>query len=300
MRSIATALVFSALGAGVALGADEATKGSWSGLYTLPLVPSSAALLPNGKVALWSADGEFGFASVGKVNWSVFDPATGSATKSVFDGGHNMFCTGTTVLADGRILANGGSNAGVTSLYDPTTDRFTRVQDMQVQRGYNANTILADGSVFTYGGTWNGGQGDKPGEIWTEASGWRALTGMPMSAVSGNGDESYHYWLLPTGNGKVLYAGPKPRMKWLDTSGNGSTNDAGPRGDDAYANSGIAVMYDTGKILKAAACPAIPAPPAPRPTGSTRPRRPRWSPSWPPWPIRACSPIPWCFPTARS
>ncbi len=126
---------------------------------------------------------------------------------------------------------------------------------MQVERGYNSNTILADGSVFTYGGTWNGGQGDKPGEIWTETGGWRALNGMPMSAVSGSGDESYHYWLLPTGNGKVLYAGPKPKMKWLDTTGGGATSDAGPRGDDVYANSGIAVMYDTGKILKAGGVP---------------------------------------------
>lgn len=243
------------MSAGSALGAGENVTGRWTGLYSLPLVPSSGALLPSGKVLLWSADGEFSFASEGTVQYTIFDPATGAAPKSTFSGGQNMFCTGTTVLADGRILANGGSNAATTTLFDPATQTMKRVQDMVVPRGYNANTILADGSVFTYGGTWSGGDFDKPGEIWTEAAGWRSLSGLPMSAVSGGGDEGYHYWLLPAGNGKVIYAGPKPQMKWLDTSGSGAVSDAGARGDDAYANSGIAVMYDTGRILKAGGVP---------------------------------------------
>ena len=40
---------------------------------------------------------------------------------------------------------------------------------MNIPRGYNANTILPDGSVFTLGGSWSGGVGNKHGEVWTES-----------------------------------------------------------------------------------------------------------------------------------
>ena len=38
---------------------------------------------------------------------------------------------------------------------------------MNIPRGYNASTLLADGSVLTLGGSWSGGVGGKHGEIWT-------------------------------------------------------------------------------------------------------------------------------------
>lgn len=244
-----------------AQAAGENVSGRWSQLYNLPLVPSSAAVLPSGKVLLWSADGEFGFGSTGRVNFTEFDPATGQANRSVFNGGHNMFCTGTTNLPDGRILVNGGSNAAVTSIFDPVAGSFRRVQDMNIPRGYNANTILSDGSVFTLGGSWTGdGNADKSGEVWTEAAGWRRLSGVttagmktydPMRTFSSDS----HYWLLPAGNGKVLYAGPSAMMKWIDTDGAGSVTDAGLRGDDGFSVNGTAVMYDTGRILKAGGGP---------------------------------------------
>lgn len=255
--SAALAAVVSASLASPATAAGENLTGKWTGLITLPLVPSSAALRADGKVLLWSADGEFSFSWPGQVYSTVFDPATNTAGPSrLFAGGHNMFCTGTTVLPDGRILANGGSQSAITTLYDPKTDTFRRVQDMNIERGYNANTILTDGSVFTLGGSWSGAAGDKGGEIWTEAGGWRRLTGVPTTGMTtadpgGSSANDNHYWLKPTGNGKVLFVGPTTTMQWIDTTGSGSVKPAGLRGDDGYSVNGTAVMWDTGRILKA-------------------------------------------------
>jgi hypothetical protein len=40
---------------------------------------------------------------------------------------------------------------------------------MNIPRGYQANTLLRDGSVLTLGGSWSGGVGNKHGEVWTAA-----------------------------------------------------------------------------------------------------------------------------------
>jgi len=123
---------------------------------------------------------------------------------------------------------------------------------MNVSRGYNANTILQDGSVFTLGGSWSGGNGGKNGEVWTEAAGCRALSGVPVAPmltndVGGVYRADNHMWLIPAGNGRVLHAGPSAKMNWIDITGNGQVQSAGLRGDDTDSMSGIAVMYDVGK-----------------------------------------------------
>ena len=239
------------------LAAGPNTMGAWSSVVTLPLIPSSGAVLPDGKTLLWSADDEFTFGSLGKVKAVVFDPATLTHVRQDAEIGHNMFCTGVTMLADGRVLANGGSNAAVTSIFDPKTRSYSRAQDMNIPRGYSGNTILADGSVLTLGGSWSGEWANrKDGEIWTPASGWRTLPGVTTNgmttpdATSGYAYDS-HYWLIPAGNGKVLFAGPSPAMKWIDVTGGGAVSDAGLRGDDAFAINGVTAMFDAGKVLKA-------------------------------------------------
>ena len=51
-------------------------------------------------------------------------------------------------------------------------------------------------------------------------------------------------------DGRVLQAGPSANMHWIDPTGAGLVRTAGMRGDDVYSQSGNAVMYDIGKILK--------------------------------------------------
>ena len=232
--------------------------GVWSPLIPLTMVTPSAALLPNGKVALWASSDRFtDGAPSGRTYTTLFDPQTQTATETlVTNTGHDMFCTGTTNLPDGRILANGGKDSAKTSIYDPVTNAWTTGPLMTIPRGYNANTLAQDGSVLTLGGSWSGGRGNKHGERWTAATGWQRLTGVPVDSALGNDPDfafraDNHMWLFPAPNGQVLHAGPSAAMNWIDTTGNGRITAAGTRGDDAYSQSGNAVMYDIGKILKA-------------------------------------------------
>lgn len=235
----------------------------WSGVIPLSMVTPSAAQLPNGKVLLWSSSDRFtDSAPSGRTYTTLFDPLTETASETlVSDTGHDMFCTGTTNLPDGRILANGGKDSGKTSIYDPATHSWSTAATMVIPRGYNANTLTQDGAVFTLGGSWSGGRGNKHGERWTAAGGWQRLTGVPVEAALGNDPDfafraDNHMWLFPAPNGQVLQAGPSAAMNWIDTTGTGRIVPAGTRGDDVYSQSGNAVMYDIGKVLKAGGAPA--------------------------------------------
>ncbi|MEI7445025.1 MAG: discoidin domain-containing protein, partial [Burkholderiales bacterium] len=228
-----------------------------------PLSPAAAANLPDGKVLLWSADGRLTFGGDKRSFTAVLDPATGVYTeKLVTDTLHNMFCPGTSNLPDGRILVSGGSQSAVTTLYDPKDGTWRDGGKMVVGRGYQANTVLRDGSVLTLGGTWGAPDTTKNGERWTPSGGangvfgtWTALPGVQVEdALTNDAQGVYradnHMWLIPTGNGKVLHAGPSAKMHWITTEGRGDIVFAGRRGNDVDSMLGTAVMFDTGRILK--------------------------------------------------
>jgi hypothetical protein len=241
----------------------------------LTLVPAAAANLPNGKVLLWSASSRLHYKrpGLGFTYTSVFDPATGTATERVVsETAHDMFCPGTTNLPDGSVLVSGGSDAALTSIYQPANDTWAVAAQMTIPRAYQANTLLQDGSVFTLGGSWAGPLGNKHGEVWTAGGGWRRLSGVPVDPALPSYDpegvyrSDNHMWLFPAPDGRVLQAGPGENMNWIDTRGTGSITPAGTRGKgadaDPYSQSGVAVMYDIGKILKTGGAPAYEKVPA--------------------------------------
>jgi galactose oxidase len=226
--------------------------GSWSGIINVPLVSTSAANLPNGKILLWAGTTSTGFGGGGTTSTATFDPATQtSSTRQVSETNHEMFCPGTALLANGEVLVNGGSNAEATSIYNSETNTWRRSQNMNVPRGYNASVTLENGNVFTLGGSWSGGEGGKNGEVWNANNGWTNLTASSADPLYGY-ERAYrsdnHGWLFASGN-RVLYAGPGNKMTWYDTTGNGGFSSAGTRGDDGYAQNGNAVMFDRNKIL---------------------------------------------------
>ena len=232
-------------------------RSRWSAPVGLGLLPAAAANLPDGRVLLWSAADRFAFGGdFGMTYTATLNPANGAVTERVVqETAHDMFCPGTSILADGRLLVSGGSSAARTSLYDPVADAWSAGAAITIPRAYHANTVLGDGSVFMIGGSWAGGVGGKHGELWTEATGWRTLDGVRIDSMlspdpsRGFGMDS-HFWLLPTGGGRVLFAGPGVEMQWIDTRGAGSVQAAGRRADDPVSITGSTVMFDTGRILK--------------------------------------------------
>jgi galactose oxidase len=238
------------------INVSSTTGGKWSKPLKLSLVPVAAANLPNGKVLLWSSHDRFKFGGGGKTYTATFDPATNKATERLIQEiGHDMFCPGTANLADGRILVNGGVNSKLTSIYNASTEKWSIGSLMNTGRGYQANTPLSNGDVFTLGGSWSGGYGNKNGEVWNASTGWRRTSNILASAIVTDDPQGVyradnHGWYFGVGNQKVFHAGPSKQMNWFDTTGAGTSTPAGNRGGDGHSMNGNAAMFDIGKILK--------------------------------------------------
>ena len=239
----------------------------WTGVTPLAVNPIAVGNLPNGQLVMWSANDQYTFqgdigAGNGQTYTAVFDPSSGVSSQIIVTNtGDDMFCPGIANLFNGKILVNGGDSSPKTSLYDPATGLWTADALMNIPRGYEGDTVLTNGSVFTLGGSWSGGLGGKTGEVWTQGQGWTVLSGVPETSVIGPDPEGVyrgdsHLWLFSAPNGQVFHAGPSAEMHWITTSGSGTITSAGNRGDDPYAMNGNAVLYDVGLILKTGGAPA--------------------------------------------
>ena len=259
---------------GQAFEVSVASKlGAWSDVIDLPLVPVAAAMLKNGRVMIWSSYDELANDPQNEHGYTKtvqFDPRTNRPVtihaETVITG-HDMFCPGTALLPDGKLLVNGGSSAGGTSsrkttIYDVDSKTWSAAAAMTIGRGYAGAAVLDTGEVFTIGGSWpSHSQGNKDGEVFNLTGGWRLLANARAAPMTGpdpkgpyRGDN--HAWLFNVGGGRVFHAGPSARMNWYGTAGAGSVDSAGNRGDDAYSINGNASMYDVALILKVGGAPA--------------------------------------------
>ncbi|WDD93078.1 RICIN domain-containing protein [Burkholderia sp. FERM BP-3421] len=234
---------------------------AWSPVIPLPVNPIGVANTPAGKLVMWSAYQPFSYqgddgGNVTQTYTAVFDPATNTATQYLeTSAGSDMFCPGTAMLPDGRLLVNGGSSSAKTTLYDASTNAWSTAAAMNIPRGYQGDTLLSTGAVLTLGGSWSGGQGGKSADLWTVGGRWTVLSGVPEANVVGpdpqgiyRGDN--HLWLFAQANGSVFHAGPSSQMNWISTNGSGSIQSAGKRGVDPFSVNGNALLYDVGQILK--------------------------------------------------
>ncbi|WP_240122289.1 discoidin domain-containing protein [Streptomyces sp. MUM 2J] len=252
--------------------ADPAAHGSWGRITGFPLVPVATAVLPGDKLLAWSAYAADRFGgSNGYTQTAILDLKTGKVTQRRIDNtGHDMFCPGIAMLADGRVLVTGGSNAEKASIYDPAADAWSATASMNIARGYQAMTLLSTGEAFVLGGSWSGSTGDKAGEVWSpDTRTWRKLPGVPATpALTADPAGAYradnHMWLHAVSGGKVLQLGPSKQMNWITTGGRGSITSAGTRADSQDAMTGNAVAYDIGKLLTLGGSPAYEKTPATR------------------------------------
>jgi len=239
--------------------------GTWGPTIAFPIVPASAVVLPNNKLLTFSAFAPMTFDMTSTVTQvAIYDLATGTVGQSSsIDVGHQMFCSGLTLLTDGKLLINGGSSDSATTIYDPFTNTWTRGPLMTIPRAYQGNALLSDGRVFTIGGSWHDAAGHKHGEVWTPNSAtgsWRRLANVLVDGILTNDPDGVyradnHAWVSGVSNGNVFHAGPSRRMNWITTSGDGSILSAGTRADAPDMMNGNAVMYDVGKILAVGGAP---------------------------------------------
>ncbi|CAI3802409.1 discoidin domain-containing protein [Pseudarthrobacter sp. MM222] len=242
--------------------------GSWGPTISFPIVPVAATMLPGNRMLTWSAYSPTAYGgSRGYTQTSIMDLTTGKVSPAqVVNTGHDMFCSGTSVLPDGKIMISGGSNSAKTTVYNPATNAWTSGPDMKIPRGYQSNVTISTGEVFTLGGSWSGGVGNKNGEVWSAAGGWRTLPSVLSDNILTNDPRGEftadnHSWLFAAPGGRVFHAGPSRQMNWISTTGNGSITSAGLRSDSPDAMNGDAVMYDVGKILTVGGATAYTAAP---------------------------------------
>jgi YVTN family beta-propeller protein len=228
------------------------TLGEWGGIIAwTPHIPVTAATLPDGRLLTFSSNQrttfpvgpEFTFAA-------VWDPKTGAFTE-INNSRHDMFCGGTVMLPDGRLLVNGGRNTTrLSSIFNWRTNQWTAVPNMNDGRWYNTSVALSDGSVFTV----TGDGGTNTAERWTQASGWQRLSGINWSTVISEPGyvTRWHPFIMLAPDGRLFHGGPTRRMNWLTASGAGSLTYSGVNVPGSlYPKEGTFAMYDEGRILVA-------------------------------------------------
>jgi len=217
-----------------ATNADVALIGQWASPIQWPNVAIHAHLLPTGKVMTF-----------GRMNDTptLWDPATGAFTSLTEPG--DLFCSGHSLLPDGRLLVAGGHSGTdhigtkTTFLFDPVSNSWSRSQDMQNGRWYPTNTTLATGEVLTVAGGDTAGVANLIPEVWQNGT-WRALTGASRQLP-------LYPMMFAAPDGRVFMAGPGGSA-YLSTAGTGSWV-SGSGSSIGSRDYGSAVMYDVGKIL---------------------------------------------------
>jgi len=219
---------------------NPAATGLWSGLVTLPLISVHMSQLPKGNILMH--DGQ----SFGYNAW-VWDTATNWFTNVPAPA--NIFCSGHTQMADGRIFVAGGHNGkahnGLTiaNIFDPATKAWQVLPDMAYPRWYPTAITLPDGRELVLSGetTCNDCVVAIPEAYDPKANTWTQLTSAPFIF-------SYypHPYVLSDGRVIVTSTDETPTdSQVLDLTAQTWTAVGGPA-----VEGGGSVMYAPDKFLK--------------------------------------------------
>lgn len=266
------------------------SKGCWDFAFgSGPVV--HAVVVPDGKSLNWSSFGPHGFARIwecdlvgptGKKLCSRVPDNVDLYTDPVFQD-FNIFCSGHSMLADGRVMITGGvwsetptptpatpTPTPATPTPTPTPMEFSESKtlyfdhdasgskwqlgpNMWEGRWYPTNVALGDGSTLVVSGTfmdepnnWATASNKFPEVLANGGTTWTKLTGAERQLP-------LYPWLYYATNGLVFYAGPTTDTGWLNTSGTGSWSPtptpSNPLLSSVYRESGSSVMYDVDKIM---------------------------------------------------
>jgi hypothetical protein len=191
--------------------------GTWQTVSTqMPINPIHTALLSNGKILVVSGSGNYPAQTI--YNVGVWDPSTNTITTQTQN--WDMFCNGMIVLPDGRPFIMGGNlqydpffGWNRTSIYNPTTGKYTDMEDMAHGRWYPTSTVLGDGRVLIFSGLDESGSTNSQTEIYTVGGGWAPAVTAP--------------WIPPLyprmhvlPDGKVFYSGSTTQSRTFDPVAN--------------------------------------------------------------------------------
>src|SRR3954451_11355295 len=171
---------------------SSAVRGAWSEVFALPNVAIHSHLLHTGQVLFWGRrDRPDQSLDVHSCTPLLWDPASGVTTAvarpTLADGTTiNLFCSGHTFLADGRLLVTGGhlfdsQGLNQATVYDPIANTWTPQAVMEHGRWYPTATTLPDGRVLVTSGSYldHGKTPNNPiPQIWDDGV-WTSAAGLP-------------------------------------------------------------------------------------------------------------------------
>lgn len=225
---------------------DGHLVGSWSPVFTLPIVPIHIMLLTNGKLLMWDSVGDNPAESYPVHNFTraaLWDPTTNIVIRvDNTTTGYNIFCSGFSHLPNGTPFIAGGNldaaldGTDTTHFFDQSSNSWSLGPHMtQGGRWYPSVTPLANGEMLITSG------GPATPEVYTTAGTLRTLTGATLSMP-------LYPWLQASTNGRAFYFGPGDAMQYVTSSGAGSLTNIGTR-DGINRSYGSYAMYDIGKIV---------------------------------------------------
>ncbi len=229
----------------------EATSGKWDPPQSWDIVPLHWTLLPNGKILAWGKFEPGGGMGMPR----LWDPSAGGPMTARTVADDNMlFCSGHTLMADGRVMVSGGHlnddrGLDVTNIFDPVSESWVSgLPRMAKGRWYPTATTLPDGRVITVAGRDASSTVVLIPEVW-EGGRWVQLTGASLKLP-------YYPRQFVAPNGRIFYAGERIRSRYLEvdvvtSAGRGRWSSVAGFAHVWPFNRdyGAAVMYDAGKVL---------------------------------------------------
>ncbi len=232
----------------------ETTVGKWNPPVTTPIIGLHLNSLTDGKVLLWGHGGE-------PYTW---DPTGGGFTQVVDNTCTDpttceLFCSGHTFLADGRLLVAGGHNEALgnnyglkqASIFDGAS--WSATGSMTYARWYPTLVELEGGDIVALAGTQDPSTNASIPERYN-GSAWTTLSTAQLTLPV------YPRAFLEPKNGWIFYAGENATTRYLNPGGTGAWTTVANRlvSDRNY---GAAVMLDS-KVLYIGgggkSCPTLP------------------------------------------
>ena len=230
------------------------TTGHWSDVLCWPVIAVHATALPDGRVMVWPGDEGHGGRSGDDPH--AWDPATG-AIQPLARAGFDIFCSGHTLTADGKLFVAGGHvmeavGLARATLYDPVADRWASLPDMNAGRWYPTTTALANGELLVVSGSIDEAMDNELPQVQPANGGaWRDLHGAMLSEPQ---LARYYPWMYVAPDGRVFCAGRQQDTWFLDTRGHGAWTYVARR-NFGKRDYGSSVMYEPGKVLVAGGNP---------------------------------------------